>query len=182
MFKLKKNRVLPSHISYYRYKRDFKVKVMPDEDKTAIDEFYKLHNITYRDLTTYQQNIIFRRTVNYIYIVAHFYDNKSYARFRTPKDREKNGGIGVVRTRAYVFYKTGDLLYELDHDYQTYSDNKIEEKKINKRNYEVHEYLNNSCLEEIGKHSQNFIRFDKACRELLKQDNVYKSVDFITGD
>jgi len=88
-------------------------------------------------------------------------------------------GIGVVRTRAFVFYKDGALLYELDHDYQTYADNQIEEKKINKRNYELHDSINSTYLEEIGKQSQNFIRFDKACHELLKKDDVHQSMDFI---
>jgi len=70
----------------------------------------------------------------------------------------------------------------LDHDYQTYADNQIEEKKINKRNYELHSSLNNEYLEDIGSHSQNFIRFDKACHELLRKDDAHKSVDFIKGD
>ena len=181
MFKLKESSRLPKEIDYYQYKRDFKIKNMPDEDKTAIDEFYKLHNINYEALTDYQQRIIFKRTVKYIYIVAHFYDKKDYAKMRIPEGMG-NGGFGVVRTRAFVFHKSGDLLYELDHDYQTYSDNQIEEKKVNKRNYERHEELNSDYLLEIGKQSQNFIRFDKACHELLKNDVIYKSVDFITED
>ena len=188
MFKLKEKKNLPKHINYYQYLRDLQIKKMPEEDKTAITEFYKLHNIRYEALTDYQQNIIFKRTVNYIYIVAHFYDKKDYAKMRIPQAMGKKGGIGVVRTRAFVFYKTGELLYELDHDYQTYSDNQIEEKKINKRNYELHELCesrhrkqNCNYLDDIGNHSQNFIRFDKACHELLKHDDVCKSIDFILG-
>ena len=189
MFKLKNNLKLPAHISYYRYTRDLQDKIMSEEDKTAVAEFYKSHHLLYEGLPNYQQNITFKRTVNYIYIVAHFYDNKDYAKMRIPEAMGQNGGIGVVRTRAYVFYKSGELLYELDHDYQTYSDNQIEEKKLNKRNYELHELCesrhrkqNCNYLDDIGNHSQNFIRFDKACHELLKQDNVCKSVDFITED
>ena len=181
MFKRKESSRLPKHVEYFQYKRAFKIKEMPKQDKTAIDEFYELHKINYKELTTYQQNIIFKRTIKYIYIVAHFYDKKDYAKMRIPEGMG-NGGFGVVRTRAFVFHKSGDLLYELDHDYQTYSDNQIEEKKVNKRNYEVHEELNSDYLLDIGSHSQNFIRFDKACHELLKNDVTYNSVDFITED
>jgi len=178
MFKRKERRTLPSHIEYYQYHRDFKIKETSEEDKIEIMLFYRKNNINYEGLTNYQQNIIFKRTVNYIYIVAHYYDKKPAAKFKNPMQ----DGIGVVRTRAFIFYKSGELLYELDHDYQSYADNQIEEKKINKRNYELHDSLNNSYLEEIGKHSQNFIRFDKSCHELLKRDDCHKSVDFIKED
>ncbi len=176
MFKRKERRSLPRHIEYLQYHRPFKITNMSDEDKDTIQKFYEDHNIKYKALTNYQQNIIFKRTVNYIYIVAHFYDDK------TVKNVAKlgpNKGFGVVRTQAYIFHKSGELLYELDHDYQTYADNQIEEKKLNKRNYELHQELNNECLEEIGKHSQNFIKFDSSCHDLLKKDDVCKSVDFI---
>jgi len=150
---------------------------MSEEDKSAIAEFYKKNGINYEGLTSYQQNIIFKRTVNYIYIVAHYYDNKPDV--KSVAKLGPNKGFGVVRTRAYVFYKSGELLYELDHDYQSYSDNQIEEKKLNKRNYELHQQLNNPHLEDIGKHCDNFIRFDSCCHALLKDDDVCKSVDFI---
>ena len=182
MFKLKENRYLPRHILYYQYSRPNDIKRMPEEDKSAIQAFYEENNIKYKDLTTYQQNIIFKRTVTYIYIVAHFYDKKPYARMRIPEAVGETGGVGVVRTQAYIFHKSGSLLYELDHDYQTYADNQIEEKKLNKRNYELHEELNNNYLKEIGNKSQNFIRFDKACHELLKNDDALRSVEFITEE
>lgn len=183
MFKRKEKRYLPKHIEYYQYHRDFRIKNTPQKDKTAIEEFYKLHNIKYKGLTTSQQNIIFKRTVNYIYIVAHFYDNKPQARIIAKLGPNK--GFGVVRSRAFIFHKRGELLYELDHDYQEYPEvgktTQVENKKVLKKNYELHEKLDNNFLKEIGKNTQNFVKFDKACHELLRQDDVHNSVDFITS-
>ena len=181
MFKRQKNKQLPPHIEYYAYHRDKSVKVMPSADKIAIAEFYKLHRIDYEDLTNYQQIIVFKRTVNFIFIIAHYFDKKSGAKFVNPIEG-KDMGMGVVRTQSYIFYKDGRLLYELDHDYQSYADNQIEERKINKRNYEVHEALNNDYLHEIGNSGQVIGKYDRACHELIKHDDLCKSVDFITED
>lgn len=178
MFKRQKNRNLAGHIEYYTYKRDKSVKVMPDADKSAIAEFYKLHNIKYDALTNYQQIIVFKRTVNFIFIIAHYFDKKSGAKYVNPM-KGPDQGTGVVRTQGYIFYKDGSLLYELDHDFQSYADNQIEEKKINKRNYELHMKLNNECLHEIGNSGQVMAKFDRACHDLIKQDDSPKSVDFI---
>jgi len=179
MFKKKAKKNLPSHIEYFQYYRNFRTKQMPDEDKIQIRKFYESHSIRYEGLTGYQQNIIFKRTLNYIYIVAHYYDKKPYAKMRVPEGMGDRAGFGVVRTRSFIFYKTGELLYELDHDYQEYPDNQIMNKKVTKLNYSLHDNLNNSYLEEIGSNTQNFVRFDRACHDLLKKDDVHKSVDFI---
>ena len=157
---------------------------MPEEDKIAIEEFYKLHKINYKGLTNYQQVIVFKRTVDYIFIIAHYFDKKSGAKFVHPMEG-KDKGFGVVRTQGYVFYKSGELLYELDHDYQEYKDShltQVEDKKIIKRNYELHDKLNNEYLNKIGECSQSIQKFDRACHDLIKKDDVCKSVDFITGD
>lgn len=177
MFKRQKNKNLAGHIEYYTYKRDKSVKIMPEADKTAIAEFYKLHKINYDALTNYQQIIVFKRTVNFIFIIAHFFDKKSNAKYVNPMDGPDQG-TGVVRSQGYIFYKDGSLLYEIDNDRQSYADNQIEEKKINKRNYELHQELNNEYLDAIG-NSNKIERFDRASHELIKQDDSPKSVDFI---
>jgi len=170
MFKRRETGHLPKHIEYYTYRRGKNVREMPDEDKIAIEYFYKKNNI--KELTTRHQNIIFKRTVSYIYIVGHFWDKK-----------DKN--LGVVRVQAYVFHKSGTLLYELDHDHQSYDGvhfKQTNSKKLLKVNYAKHDELNNPHLQAIGKCCENFIKFDSACHDLLKQDKVCKSVDFIMED
>jgi len=153
---------------------------MPEEDKKAISDFYKLHNIKYEGLTTYQQVIIFKRTVNFIFIMAHYFDKKSNAKYVNPM-QGPDQGVGVVRTQSFIFYKDGSLLYELDHDFQTY-DTQVEEKKINKRSYHIHEELNNPYLEEIGNSGTVMAKWDRSCHELLKQDTTPKSLDFIMNE
>lgn len=173
MFKRRDNGHLPKHIEYYTYKRDKAQKEMPDTDRDAIEEFYKKNNITLERIKIYQQSFLFKRTVNYIYLVAHFFDKKD------------KGNIGVVRTLAYVFHKSGTLLYELDHDNQSYKGvhtTQTNAKKLLKLNYGMHDELNNPYLQAIGRHCENFIKFDSACHDLLKQDKVCKSVDFIMED
>jgi len=155
---------------------------MPQEDKDAIEKFYKSHNIKYKGLTTYQQVIVFKRTVNFIFIIAHYFDKKSGAKFVNPMEGKE---IGVVRTQGYIFYKDGSLLYELDHDYQDYKDThftQVEDKKLIKRNYELHDKLDNEYLNKIGENGQSIQGFDRACHDLIKQDKVLPSVDFITKE
>ena len=180
MFQKKANRYLPKHIEYYTYHRDKNVRNMPKEDMLAIEDFYSKHRIRYKNLTTYQQVIIFKRTINYIYIVAHFFDkspnNPMKAKFGPDKD------FGVARTQAYIFYKDGKLLYELDHDYQKYpfrDTTQVESKKLLKVNYELHDLLNNPYLKKIGRYSKSISGFDKAAHDLLKNDDILPSIDFI---
>jgi len=148
---------------------------MPEEDKIALEKFYESHNIKYKGLTTYQQVIVFKRTVNFIFIIAHFFDKKDYAQFVNPMDDKK---IGVVRTQGYIFYKDGTLLYEYDHDRQRY-DNQVEHRKLLKVSYDLHEKLDNKYLNEIGKSCKSTQAFDRACHDLIKHDTTLASVDFI---
>ena len=151
---------------------------MPEEDKDAIEKFYESHNIKYKGLTTYQQVIVFKRTVNYIFIIAHFFDKKDYAQYVNPMDGKK---IGVVRTQGYIFYKDGTLLYEYDYDRQRY-DNQVEHRKLLKVSYDLHEKLDNKYLNAIGGSGKSMHAFDSACHNLIKHDAVCKSVDFIKED
>ncbi len=177
MLKRKENNKLPSHIECYQYKRDYLLRKMPEEDRYDIEEFFKKHYINYRGLTPYQQNIIFKRTLNYIYIVGYFFDHKDRAEFKAAFGPDK--GFGVIRTQAFLFHKSGELLYELDHHVQDFKYQ--DQKKLLKVNEFMHTKLDNPTLKRIGECGQNFVSFDRAVHELLKGDNTCKSVDFIKG-
>jgi len=154
---------------------------MPEEDKIAIQDFYEKHNIKHKDLTTYQQVIVFKRTINFIWIIAYYFDKQIGARFVNPMVG-KDKGFGVVRTQSYIFYKDGTLLYELDHDYQEYKDThttQVENRKLLKRAYALHDKLDNEYLNRIGECNQNIQKFLNTCHGLLKSDDILASLDFI---
>jgi len=156
---------------------------MSEKDKIALQKFYENNNIKFKGLTTYQQVILFKRTVNFIFIEAHFFDKKPNAKFVNP-GIGKDKGFGLVRTQAYIFYKDGSILYELDHDHQEYNDThftQVSDKKLLKRNYELNDKLNNKELVKCGESGKSVGLFNKAAHELLRQDKESKSIDFITN-
>ncbi len=171
MFIRREANFLPKHVEYYTFKK--LEGPITEEDKKEIEDFYKKHNIKYRGLTDTHRCVIFKRTTNYIYIVAHLYDKKY-----------KNDKVGVVRTQAYVFHKSGRLLYELDHDYRehpkdTFGHSQTKHQKCLKLNYDLHDELNSKELGVIGRHCTSFSGFDRACHELLEKDDTPQSIDFI---
>jgi len=185
MFKRKRDNILPQHIECYTFNKPKDQKTLSEEDKIAIQEFYKQHNINYRGITASHQNVIFKRTVNFIYIVAHYYDKNLNAPRTAKLGPDK--GYGVVRTQAYLFHKNGRILYDLDHDYRTqpkdtFELQQVEHKKVLKLNYDLHDELNNKRLQEVGRLCKNFAQFDKACLDLLKEDDTPRSIDFLKGE
>jgi len=180
MFIQKQSKHLPAHISCWTYHRDKRINQMPEEDKIKIEEFYESQRILYKELTSYQQVVVFKRTTNFIYIVGHYFNTAPQAKFKAKLGL--NIGYGIIRTQSYVFYKTGEILYELDHDYQQYPDTcttQIEHKNLLKINYDLHDKLNNNLLKEIGSKVKNHIQFDRACHALLRDDTTPRSVDYI---
>jgi len=183
MFKRKVNKILPQHIQSYVYTRNKQVKRILDKDKISLTNFLKTQGITY-NLSLYQHFIRLKRTINFIYLVGDYFDNTKTAKFTAKGGPNK--GFGVVRTQAYLFYKTGELLYEFDHDYQSYPrlghSVQTSHKKLLQLSYDLHDKLNNDTLKDIGNHIQSFIKFDRSCLQLLKIDDTCNSIDFILED
>ena len=169
MFKKQNNRHLPSHISYWLYKRDKSIDQMPPEDKSKIVEFLENHNLDLKRVNIYQQRIVFKRTTNFIYLVTHAYKRSIF-----------------VRTQNYLFYRTGELLYEFDHDKNLYpqpgNTSQSQNTATHKFNYEIHEKLNNPKLDAIGSVGVSPLKHDSACHDLLKSDTTPRSVEYIKGD
>lgn len=168
MFKKTKVKNLPEHIKYFKYYRNKDSLRMSDIDKKSINDFYEKQNIKIKDLTTYQQTIVFKRSLNFMCIIAYYY-------------RRVGGTLKVVRTRVFVYHRDGSMLYDLDHDYQRYG-NQIEHRNLLKKNYDIHDRLDNPHLVTMGGHLFNLRKFLQSCNELLKEDVTLNSIDFILGE
>lgn len=166
MFKRQNYKNVAPHIRYYKYKRDKNSRVMPLEDKIAIQEFYTQQGINYPELTTYQQLIQFKQTLHYTWILARYFEDKNHH----------------IRTQSYLFHNKGsEILFELDHDYQVYG-NQVQHKKLLKLNYEVHDLLDDPNLINVGRFCENLVNFERACNTLLANDNLPQSIHFVLDD
>jgi hypothetical protein len=181
MFKRKPNEQLPKHIEYSVYRREKAVHEMPPEDKIAIEKFYENNGVKHYDLPVHEHIIIFKRTVNFVYIVARIFAKGPNV--HSPAKLGKDEGYGISRTKAFVFYR-GIILYTLEHDYTPYpcsvtGHTTTNQKKCIKLNYGTHDELNHPILREIGKCCTSFTKFDGACHDLLRSDNGSQSINFI---
>lgn len=184
MFKRQEIENLPRHIEYSVYRRDKSVQGTPEKDREAIEKFYEDNGVKHYDLPTQEHLIFFKRTINFVYIVAHTFGKDVNA--KSIAKMGKYEGYGIVRTKAFVFYK-GTILYTLDHDYRSYPSSitgmtTTNQKKCIKLSYGTHDELNSPILREIGKCCESFTKFNNACLDLLVSDKGSQSINFIQED
>ena len=163
------------------YRRDKSVQTTPEEDQVAVKKFYENNGVKHYDLPLSGHALIFKRTLNFVYIVEHIFSKEPNV--HTVAKLGKDEGYGIIRTKAFVFYR-GIILYTLDHDYRSYPClstglTTTKHKKCIKLNYETHEELNNIHLKAMGRVCESFPKFNGYCHDLLINDNESQSINFI---
>ena len=87
---------LPPHVKSYSCFREKSTNgKLTEEERTHIENFYLAHGVKHYNLPYEEHLIIFKRTLNFVYIVAHTFTNSKQV-------EPDSDGYKIIRSRPYI--------------------------------------------------------------------------------